>query len=553
MKKALIILSVPLLLGGNLLAQAFNPAQQQPTVAANFVEPVDVSNDETVQLINDIQDTTRGSDRSVIEQPTPKTTAEDYAMQFLSDKLGDGSYDPDKKRMFVATAVGMDVKNPAISDDFIDMRNMMYTRAVLEAKSLIAEALNGEMSASDKLDIPGSDIHEQLGKSARDAKRGAEYAHKQLNQLASELGHAKSEADAGVTFEDRLNRGVDALIKKLDSSYNANQLDAAKKQRFAQAKADYAEAMQEYQRIQKEADKLNNELLSTQTSKLEITASMPLVGCTLVQSYESWIDGKYEVAVVLGWSKKAEQAAHASLLGAPIITKANPNKLSHKDWIKSQDLDVICGPRSYTDNAGKRWTFGIHAVSSDGLSSAEKNRMRILGPREAKKTCMMALVSDIGSKVVAEQVLQERASGLNQSTAETAKSMEAKMSQEFVNADMAGINVVYSKKLIHPISQREMTVYVAAADPALQKVARQLVAEAYAVSAEIRAKNNESRVFKDNLGKGNIPQSAKDAVRIKPRATQPLAPLQPSTGPRKPGAPKSGVFGGDSSGDIDDF
>jgi hypothetical protein len=74
MKKALIILSVPLLLGGNLLAQAFNPAQQQPTVAANFVEPVDVSNDETVQLINDIQDTTRGSDRSVIEQPTPKTT-----------------------------------------------------------------------------------------------------------------------------------------------------------------------------------------------------------------------------------------------------------------------------------------------------------------------------------------------------------------------------------------------------------------------------------------------------------------------------------------------
>ena len=551
MKNKLSIITSSLIWVAHLSAQDFQISQDENTdIASNFV---DVSNDETMQQIEDIQETTNGSDQSVVDEPSVSVSAATYAEAFLDENL-EGGYNPEKKRMFLTSVVSATVKDPAISDNFLTIRNGLYTRAVLQAKAEIAEAMNGQMSARDFLEIPGTDIHATLNIQAVEAQRTAEASKRKLEAILVDLGEAKADSDAGVTFGDRFNAMMDGIIKKIDSSYNSNALDAQKKARFEREKAKYLQAEAEYAKLLQEASKLKGQIEESMTSSVSIMAEMPLSGATIVQSYESYNEDteELEVAVVLGWSKVAEQAAHASLMGIPVVTKPRPNKLSLRDWLKTQDLGLISGPRSYTDGNGKRWTIGISAVSMEG-SSSMKNKARLMAPLQAAKTAQMALLADIGTKKVAETLIQTKSAGLNKSITEAADSLEAAMNQQFENRDTSGTTVITRKTLINPISQREMHVVVCAVDPDLCQEAKTLVAESYAISQNVKARSQANQNFKEQLKKGDIPESAKKAVQLKPPPTKRLAPIQ-STSSKKGVGAKSGVFGQEASAsDLDDF
>ncbi|MDG1324293.1 MAG: hypothetical protein P8P49_00905 [Opitutales bacterium] len=548
MNKRLLITFLCSVFGICLYAQDFQP--EQGGVAET--ETVNVSEDEGLKEIEVIQSTTDGSDESVVES-NDFVPASKYAEEFLNDRLSLG-YDAKKKRIFVSATVAATIEDPAISDDFLVIRGGLYTRAIMQCKAKIAEAFNGKMSARDLLEIPGNDVHAALNKDSQKAQRIAQRSLKEFQKIAADLGVAEADADAGVTFGDRFNNFVDGIIKKVDSNYDPNVIDAKKKAKYEKRKAEYFQAQAEYEKLLEEAKKLKGVVEDKMASTVSIMAEMPLAGASVVQSYESYDEDteQFEVSVIVGWSKGAEQAAHASLMAIPLITEPKPNKLSLRDWLKTQDWSIIGGSKSYIDENGKRWVLGV-AARGLGNGTTADNKARMLAPVLAKKNAQFALLSDIATKKVAESLVQTKSVGLNKSLTEAAESISAKMKQEFEGRDVSGTTVKYSKTLVHPISGREMVVAVAATDIDLCLAAKDIVAESYAISENVKAKSAESNAFKEQLKKGNIPDSARKAVQLTPPQTKKLVPIR-SSNVRKGGKAQSGVFGQEASdSDLDDF
>ena len=166
MKKRLLTTFLCSVFGISLYAQDFQPEQEE--VAET--EAVNVSEDEGLKEIEEIQSTTDGSDESVVEEKNDFVPASRYAEQFLNDRLSLG-YDAKKKRIFVSASVAATIEDPAISDEFLTIRDRLYTRAIMQCKAKIAEAFNGKMSAKDLLEIPGNDVHAALNADSMKAQR----------------------------------------------------------------------------------------------------------------------------------------------------------------------------------------------------------------------------------------------------------------------------------------------------------------------------------------------------------------------------------------------
>lgn len=548
MKKQLLSTLLCSIFSVSLFAQDFQPEQE----VVSETESVDVSEDVGLKEIEEIQSTTDGSDESVVES-SDFVPASRYAEQFLNDRLSLG-YDAKKKRIFVSVSVGATIEDPAISDDFLTIRDGLYTRAIMQCKAKIAEAFNGKMSAKDLLEIPGNDVYETLNAESQKAQRIANRSLKDFQKIAAELGVAEAEVDAGVTFGDRFNSFVDGIIKKIDLSYDPNIIDAKKKDKYEKRKKEFLKAQADYEQLLEEASKLKDVVEERMESSVSIMAEMPLAGTTVVQSYESYNEDTetFEVAVVLGWSKGAEQAAHASLMGIPLITEPKPNKLSLNDWLKTQDWSILGGAKTYIDENGKRWVLGVSARGLGNGTTAD-NKARMLAPVYAKKYAQFALLSDIATKKVAESLVQTKSVGLNKSLTKAAESLSADLEQQFSDRDITGTTVKYSKTLVHPVSGREMIVAVAAVDIDLCLAAKDLVAQSYAISENVKTKSAESNAFKEQLKKGNIPDSARKAVQLTPPQAKKLVPIKP-TNVRKGSKAQSGVFGQEASdSDLDDF
>ena len=143
MKKQLLSTLLCSIFSLTIFAQDFQPEQE----AVAETESVDVSEDVGLKEIEEVQSTTDGSDESVVES-SDFVPASQYAEQFLNDRLSQG-YDS-KKKVFVTATVGATI-SPAISDDFLVIRDGIYTG--YHAVQSVAEAFNGKMSAKDLLDI----------------------------------------------------------------------------------------------------------------------------------------------------------------------------------------------------------------------------------------------------------------------------------------------------------------------------------------------------------------------------------------------------------------
>jgi len=281
MKKRLLTTFLCSVFGISLYAQDFQPEQEE----AAETEAVNVSEDEGLKEIEEIQSTTDGSDESVVES-NDFVPASLYAEEFLNDRLSLG-YDAEKKRIFVSATVAATIEDPAISDEFLIIRDGLYTRAIMQCKAKIAEAFNGKMSARDLLEIPGNDVHAALNKDSQKAQRIAQRSLKEFQKIAADLGVAEASADAGVTFGDRFNSFVDGIIKKVDSNYDPSVIDAKKKAKYEKRKAEYFEAQAEYEKLLEEAKKLKGVVEDKMESTVSIMAEMPLAGTSVVATVPS--------------------------------------------------------------------------------------------------------------------------------------------------------------------------------------------------------------------------------------------------------------------------
>jgi len=545
--KTYIVLSLCTFVMG-AVAQEFKPAADGGNTDNQAVEPepVNVEGDTGVQAVQEIQAEADGGEAA---HEDSKKTASELIDDFTREMRISKPWDSKRKRMFIKKDIAMNCKNPAFSYDFAELRETLVKRAILEAKGDVIKSIETEMSGADQLRMPGTDIYMELNGAYLEAERKLEIAKSDLEKMLKDMGDAEIEAVEGTTFTDRVFAFMDAAIKKLDPSYSTEKIDDKKRGKYEKIKKLYGEARVSMEQIEKEAERLKGSEISTFSSEVEVYSKMPLAGSTLVYQTESYDEdaGMYEVAVLLCWSAGLEKSARASLIGQPIKNTVKSDKVSINEWIQSQDLSVMVGPRQYVDHEGKRWFLGISARSL-GKNAALNNQARKITGLFARQMTAYSLLADVETYEKAKAAAQERGGGLGEaSSSKAVVSLEAQLTQGFVNRRVQGIAQIAGKEVIHPVSGRKMIVAVYGMNPDLAEEALSLQGKSYAISAEAGKRSQYLKGARQTLERGGKidPQVGK-AKTGKPAKATPTIREKPKA--------KTGAFGQKpKKKDLDDF
>ncbi len=271
--------------------------QVQPILAVEYTASEEVAN--------------IAAESSVIETmqlaPTPvyqAVSAEDQLNNYL-DKMGlvEGANEIKGRDVFVQMGLAsFDTKDPASDASFMIKRSMKAMEAKLDAKAKIIEAIHTTMSASEMVDVPGTDLNAQFDARRAENQAQLEEQKQVLAILLDDVDRKQADELRGVTFSDRSAALMDAVIKKLDENYSSSDLNAEKKAAYQDAKLKFESAQTEYLKIEKEINTLAKVAQIT-TSKTATLSKMPLFGAITVNQFESWNeeDG-YEIALLVMWS-----------------------------------------------------------------------------------------------------------------------------------------------------------------------------------------------------------------------------------------------------------
>ena len=403
-------------------------------------------------------------------------SAEEQIQNLLEDKNWREGWDDKKKRMFVVYSESFDSEDPQYDDSFITKRSVFATLVTMGAKAKFVEFMRTEMSAIDQITAPGTDVHAALNKKYNDAIKKINVQNKKLEKLLKEVDETEAIKLAGVTWDDRVNAYADALIKKLDESYSVMAIEEKQKVKYAKAKNRYKEAALIMKEVEEEAASIQGTVTLESRSMVETLAKAPLLGAIVLVQAESWNEEeeKYEIATLMVWSPKLEQAAKAIITGEQVSLKPK-NAISVSKWLKTQDVATLIGPRQYIDEKGERWFIGAYSMSIEGSSSLVRKNKGI-ADLMARKEAVMALYADIETQKQAEIVMQTKSADLSgKDNTEVATSFAETTRQSIKNRQVNGLSKLFSKKVIHPISGHK--IYVIAYGISASSAASALQAE----------------------------------------------------------------------------
>ncbi len=488
------------------LALSISLAISGPTFAADFVPQ---SSEQPAYALEAQQ--TLVEQPFVQQEPVEYLSAEDQIQQFMETKHWQQGWDNNKKRLFVVRMESFDSENPAYDDSFITKRSQFVTLATMAAKAEMVEYMRTEMSAVDMLHAPGTDVHAELNKKYLQAEKKLKAQQAEFVKILAEFDQAEADKLRGVTWEDRAKATWDGIIKRIDSEYDVKQLEQAKQDKYQKAKERYTSAMAELEQLEQEANKLKGEVKLESTSMVETLAKAPILGSTVLAQAESWNpeDEKYEVATLMVWSPKLEQAAKAIITGEPLVLKPK-NGSTVQEWLAKQEVSTMVGSRQFVDKNGERWFIGAFAMPADGSSSlVRKNRG--IAELMAKKEAAVALYADIETQKQAKIALQVRSGGLgSKDVTTTATSFAETTRQQIENRHINGLSKLYSKTVTHPISQQK--IYVVAYGLSASSASEALAIEysAFDAAATANRSQNSSVQQRKNL-EGNL-QASKTQV-----------------------------------------
>ncbi len=210
--------------------------------------------------------------------------------------------------------------------------------------------------------------------------------------------------------------------------------------------------------IDPEEMKYDRAVAQENTSTVQTFSAMPLVGAFQVAHFESFLDGQYEVTVVLMWSVEQENRVFSLLKGKKI--ELEPSAISLKDYIKNTNWASTIGGRKFIDNNGEFYLFGIGAAALKGKSSAHMKTSKGKSELYAQKELAIALKGDIELNRLAKDKMQEIINKDGSVENITSSSFAESISQKLENLKIKGASKRFSDVLLHPLTGQKMYVTV---------------------------------------------------------------------------------------------
>nr|VVV05734.1 hypothetical protein AW0309160_03217 [Aliivibrio wodanis] len=401
----------------------------------------------------------------VAEQPYEQEEVEDELSaseqleQYLESKDGwSEGYDSEKKRIFVISSVSFVTPDPTTDDSFLQKRSRFALRASVEAKAQVVRYMNEEMEAVDQFTTPGTDVHAKLNAKYIELENKFIQKREEMLKLLAQKDIAEADKLAGVTWEDQVEEFFNAVIKQLDESYDPNEIKNEKEEKYSLIKTEYLKVLNEYNTLEQEAQTIRGNISEESYTGISAYAKAPIMGTSIVAQSESYIDGEYEVAVLTVWSKKLENAAASILTG--INYKPKPKHgLSVTQWLKSQELSTLVGPRQFVDKNGERWFMGAYAMPMN-VKGSKKNKNKKFADLNARKETAMALYSDIETFEASEEIMQTIEDPNGNEMTNSAESIESSLTAKLSKRNVKGSSKLLSKTVKHPISGQKIYVVV---------------------------------------------------------------------------------------------
>jgi hypothetical protein len=445
-------------------------------------------------------------------------SAEQQIFDYMDQKNWQQGWDSNKKRLFVVNMQQFDSEDPSYDDSFITKRSQYATIATIGAKVEMVEYMRTTMSAVDMLTAPGTDVHAELNEKYMRAEKKLNTQKRELVKLIAELDEVEADKLAGITIEDRAEATWDAVIKRIDSDYDAGIIEESKRKKYEKVKQRYEDASTELATLEQEASKLKGEIKLTSSSLVETLAQAPILGASVLVQAESWNSDSevYEVATLMVWSPKLEKAAKSIITGEVFPFKPK-NGLSVHEWLKKQEVSTMVGPRQFIDKSGERWFIGAYGMSVDGSSSfVRKNRG--IADAMAKKEAAVALYADIETQKQAVIAMQTRSSELGgKDHTEVATSFSEKTRQSVNNRHINGLSKLFSRTVVHPITKHK--IYVVAYGVSAKNASEALAIEysTFNAGATTNRINNIKSAQKERLD--NTLQISETEVIVKPHVS----------------------------------
>ena len=404
------------------------------------------------------------------------------------------SYDAAKKAIVQIGVAEMEIADPAKDPTFMLKREQIGNYAILQAKAEIIRAIYTEFSAMDraltKFDVETDDNSAKF----RAAKEAVEAKRAELVDAIAKYNDADARTVSDVTLNDRFGIFIDAVIKKIDESYDPATIAASRKIDAAAAKAE-AEMlkekakglMAEYKVLEEAAAKLPKEPALETESTATMLSKMPLLGATVLTQAESWDPGtkQYCVAVAVVWSAKLQSCALKIGTG-DFSAAGKPGKFSKPEWVKAQDWRSMIGTRRFTDNNGNNYFVGMGAVEPG--YGVQANAKRMLAESLARKNVAIALIGDLATYREVKQNLKVYA---DQSTATKQKLVDEISAK--VDLHLKGCMSLAKKEVKHPITGKKIYVCAYYIDPAMAKEASETMKSMFADAGLVAQHSNKQR------------------------------------------------------------
>lgn len=428
---------------------------------------------------------------------------EEKLTDYQDDRGWSNVYKDGKFRVFMVATYPFPSRNPKRDKNFVLKRNIASAGVQIFAKTEIIKSIRTNMSASDQLSMPGTDINKALNKELSELNEKRKEIEKEALQALEQVNSAEADRLSGVNWEDRTGAFADALITQLDSSYDKKQIEAEKVQKVEKLTQRLSTLKAEQKELREKADKMKVAEGQKTSSSIQALAKMPLYGIMLLATEESWCkdeNGVYEVGILAVWSQKHEMRTRALLTGNFANTPASGNDRELRQWLrgKKKNLANMIGGSNFTDSNGVRWIVG---ASMSEIRGNNKKRAKLTAKLLSRKEVAVSLFSEVESEEFYESKSQEITTDplAEKSEMVAAESYAATMRQSFKNRDVSGIFFIKGKTLRHPFTKKKVYVAISATSTLSNRAAFKIEKINYQTNLEDIANQQYQKGVKQGL------------------------------------------------------
>lgn len=448
------------------------------------------------QIVEDVQN-------SLPPRMDSSKRASEQLQNFKNNKKINNSFDGENVTIVSLKFVA--AKITSTDPDFMSIRESLVVEAMLNAKAEIIETINTKASASNILSMPGNPIAKQLElennqykKYKEDAKNQLEKAQKEAIQLMSAVDQAHTDELAGATWNDRLQRLLDATIKKLDENYSQQEISDQKKEKLVRLKARYEKALAAEDKaqtkmaeIEEKFKNIQDQVKKEQRSTVETISEMPLIGATIIAQAESFDDlyDDYEIAILVVWSQKLEKQARSVLLMEGELVP-RPKGKSINEYLNDQNLALMIGPRRFLAADGSINFMGVSSVEFDPDDPGAVSSLIEEANLWAKQAALLSAIGDVSSFKSAEKLRQQVVGADGKSRERIFKDMSTEIKNSVEGFQVRGMEILRTERTVHPATGRNIIVAVANLNSTLAVKSADIMKDTYATLKEVNAKQS---------------------------------------------------------------